>query len=73
MDGIAAKGMVFTRAYSSSPLCMPYRNSMFTGRYPHETGVTTNSSCKEFFAVKVFNVRLPANTLMFMFSQFGKP
>jgi choline-sulfatase len=43
MDGLAAKGMVFTRAYSSSPLCMPYRNSMFTGRYPHETGVTTNS------------------------------
>lgn len=42
MDGLAARGMLFTRAYSSNPLCMPLRNSLFTGRYPHETGVTAN-------------------------------
>jgi len=42
MDGLAAQGMLFTRAYSSNPLCMPYRNSVFTGRYPHQTGVTRN-------------------------------
>lgn len=34
--------MLFTRAYSSNPLCMPWRTSVFTGRYPHETGVTHN-------------------------------
>ncbi len=44
MDSLAARGMVFTRAYSSNPLCMPLRNSLFTGRYPHETGVTRNES-----------------------------
>ena len=43
MDSLAARGMFFTRAYSSNPLCMPYRNSVFTGRYPHETGVTKNA------------------------------
>ena len=36
-------GMLFTRAYSSNPLCMPFRNSVFTGRYPYETGVTQNA------------------------------
>ena len=43
MDSLAAGGMLFTRAYSANPLCMPLRNSLFTGRYPHETGVTMNA------------------------------
>ncbi len=43
MDRLAQTGMLFTRAYSPNPLCMPSRNSMFTGRYPHETGVTQNA------------------------------
>jgi choline-sulfatase len=43
MDRLAANGILFTRAYSSNPLCMPLRNSLFTGRYPHETGVTMNA------------------------------
>ena len=43
MDALAANGMVFTRAYSANPLCMPLRNSLFTGRYPHETRVTQNA------------------------------
>lgn len=43
MDSLAAQGLVFTRAYSSNPLCMPSRNSLFTGLYPHQTGVTQNA------------------------------
>lgn len=43
MDSLASGGMLFTRAYTSNPLCMPLRNSLFTGRYPHETGVTSNA------------------------------
>lgn len=42
MDSLAANGMLFTRAYVANPLCMPSRNSIFTGRYPHETEVTAN-------------------------------
>ena len=42
MDSLAKTGTVFTRAYAPNPLCMPARNSIFTGRYPHETGVTKN-------------------------------
>ncbi|HWL16050.1 MAG TPA: sulfatase-like hydrolase/transferase [Opitutus sp.] len=43
LDSLAARGTFFTRAYAPNPLCMPARNSIFTGRYPHETGVTDNT------------------------------
>ena len=46
MDSLADNGMRFTRAYSPNPLCVPMRTSMFTGRYPHETGAQTNSAPK---------------------------
>jgi arylsulfatase A-like enzyme len=42
LDSIAANGTFFSRAYAANPICMPARNSIFTGRYPHETGVTAN-------------------------------
>jgi len=44
MDSLAEEGMLFSRSYSPNPLCMPARNSIFTGRYPHETGVTKNAA-----------------------------
>ena|SRR5579872_3989328 len=42
MDSVASNGMFLTRAYCANPLCMPSRTSMFTGRYPAETGVEIN-------------------------------
>lgn len=42
LDSLARTGTCFTRAYAPNPLCMPARNSIFTGSYPHETGVTAN-------------------------------
>jgi arylsulfatase A-like enzyme len=44
MDSLAASGTFFTRAYCANPLCVPSRTSMFTGRYPAETGVETNDT-----------------------------
>jgi len=46
MDSLAANGMLYSRAYSANPLSMPARNAIFTGRYPHETGVTRNARAK---------------------------
>jgi arylsulfatase A-like enzyme len=43
IDSIAARGVSFTRAYTPNPLCVPARTSIFTGQYPHVTGVQTNS------------------------------
>lgn len=44
LDRLLANGCFFDRAYATQPLCVPCRNSVFTGRYPHETGVTINRS-----------------------------
>lgn len=39
LDKLARKGVMFTNAYSSSPLCSASRQSLLTGKYPHSTGV----------------------------------
>jgi len=46
LDALGAASMSFTRAYASNPLCVPSRTSMFTGRYPVETGIESNESAK---------------------------
>ncbi|NGP45442.1 sulfatase-like hydrolase/transferase [Bacillaceae bacterium SIJ1] len=43
MDQMAEEGVLFTRSYCNSPLCVPSRMSMLTGRYPHETNVFDNN------------------------------
>ena len=42
MDSLARSGTRFEGAYCAHPLCVPSRTSMFTGRMPHENGVTIN-------------------------------
>lgn len=42
IDRLAEGGMLFERAYCTQPLCVPARASMFSGVYPHTSGVTTN-------------------------------
>lgn len=39
IDRLASEGIVFTNAYSNSPICSASRQSMMTGKYPHSTGV----------------------------------
>lgn len=46
MDSLVAAGMRFPNAYCANPLCVPSRTAMFTGRYPHETGIQTNTEEK---------------------------
>ncbi len=39
VDRLAKKGMLFTDAYSASPLCSPTRASLLTGKYPSREGL----------------------------------
>jgi arylsulfatase A-like enzyme len=41
IDRLAARGTVFTNAYSQHSVCSPSRASMFTGWYPHVAGKRT--------------------------------
>ncbi len=40
IERLATRGMTFTHAYSSSPLCSPTRASILTGLSPARTGIT---------------------------------
>lgn len=42
IDALAARGVVFERAYCTFPLCGPSRNSFLTGLYPNATGIVAN-------------------------------
>ena len=42
IDSLAARGIRFDRAYVSSPVCMPNRASLVTGRMPSLHGVRHN-------------------------------
>ncbi|MEV0619629.1 sulfatase [Nonomuraea sp. NPDC050404] len=42
VSGLAKDGTTFSNYYVSNSLCCPSRASMFTGQYPHNTGVATN-------------------------------
>ena len=43
LDRLSAEGVVFDRAYTSSPECVPARAVMMTGQMPHRTACFSNS------------------------------
>ncbi len=44
LDGLVKRGIAFSRAYTPSPVCVPARYSLHTGKMPHETGIFENST-----------------------------
>jgi len=42
LDALAARGVLFDRAYVNSPVCGPSRMSYYTGRYVHSHGASWN-------------------------------
>jgi len=42
IDRMAAEGLVFDNAYSSCPICSPYRAQILSGLYAHQNGVVCN-------------------------------
>ncbi|AOB31757.1 sulfatase [Bordetella sp. H567] len=44
LDKLAGRGMQFNNAYSASPICVPARGAIATGRYVHEIGCWDNAN-----------------------------
>ena len=44
LDALAARGTRFANAYTNSPICVPARAAMATGRYPHQIDVWDNAA-----------------------------
>ena len=42
IDGLAARGTRFSNFYVTTPICMPNRGAIFTGRYPSVNGARHN-------------------------------
>ncbi|ONI45487.1 sulfatase, partial [Candidatus Epulonipiscioides gigas] len=43
IDNLASKGLKYTNAQTTSPVCAPARGALFTGLMPHSCGLVTNS------------------------------
>ena len=43
IDKLAARGTVFTSAYSACTVCSPTRAALMTGKYPQRTGVIASA------------------------------
>jgi arylsulfatase A-like enzyme len=43
VQGLESRGMAFQNYFVSDSLCCPSRSSIFTGNFPHDTGVFTNA------------------------------
>jgi len=44
LDALAAEGVRFTQARTTAPMSLPSHASLFTGRWPFETGVRDNTT-----------------------------
>jgi choline-sulfatase len=49
LDTLAEEGVLFERAFTSSPVCVPARAAMHTGLHPEHTGVYGNEATRPTF------------------------
>ena len=70
LDKLGEEGVIFTNAYTPSPVCGPARAAIFTGRYPPGAGVVKNNTMPIRGDAVLFTERL--QNLGYMTAQVGK-
>ena len=43
LDALVAQGVQFTSNFCAQPVCSPSKGAIYTGRYPHDNGMTKNT------------------------------
>ena len=43
LDALASEGVRFTSNFCGQPVCSPSKGTIYTGRYPHDNGMTKNT------------------------------
>ena len=85
IDRLAKRGIVFTNAYTASPLCSPTRASILTGKYPEQKkdprgmqdnaimGAMIESMDKSLGRImdKLIELKMDENTIIIFFSDNG--
>lgn len=69
IDALAHAGVRFERTYTHMPLCQPARAAMWTGLFPHQTGVLSNGGDKTPYTEHPIDPALP--TLGKLFTRAG--
>ena len=49
LEHLASRGVTFSHAFASTPVCSPTRASLLTARYPHRHGITSNDDAAAAF------------------------
>jgi choline-sulfatase len=70
LDKLASRGIRFANAYTASPLCVPARAAMATGRFPHQTGYWDNAIAYEFLAATLNCFCTEVETTSITFAQY---
>lgn len=74
LDRLAASGVRFDNVYTAAPLCNPSRTAFWTGRYPHQTGITSNGqgSCPEQIPATMMTMGRMLTEAGYKATHFGK-
>jgi len=72
LDRLAEQSFVFGRSFCTTPQCSPSRSSMFTGRYPSETGVMGNIGAYGGAPLRTETVAIPLQAAGYTTGYFGK-
>lgn len=64
LDSLARRGVQFTANFCAQPVCSPSKGALYTGRYPHNNGMTRNVHNYSIDKLPIPDGEDPSNTVI---------